>query len=115
MCANISARGRHQPGADQPRGDQVERRHAGVLRGIAPPGAERAFVADPDVILVGTWPDARESIRGHPLLKELRAVREGHIVVMPNELLVALSQYTADACRDLAFRLHPDRVPKANP
>lgn len=83
------------------------------VQGIAPPGAERAFVSDPDVILVGTWPDAVESLHGHPLLKELRAVREGRIVVMPNELLVALSQYTAAACRDLASRLHPGRVPPA--
>jgi iron complex transport system substrate-binding protein len=83
------------------------------VQGIAPPGAERAFVSDPDVVLVGSWPDAIESLEGHPLLSGLRAVRQGHIVMMPNELLVALSQYTADACRDLASRLHPDRFPAA--
>ena len=44
-----------------------------------------------------------------------RAVREGRVVVMPNELLIALSQYTADACWDLASRLHPDRVPARRP
>jgi iron complex transport system substrate-binding protein len=79
------------------------------VSGIAPPGAERAFVADPDVVLVTTWPDAVESVRAHPLLRTLRAVREDRIVAMPNELLVALSQYTAGACRDLAARLHPAR------
>jgi iron complex transport system substrate-binding protein len=79
------------------------------VSGIAPPGAERAFVADPDVVLVTTWPDAVESVRAHPLLRTLRAVREGRIVTMPNERLVALSQYTAEACRDLAARLHPAR------
>lgn len=81
------------------------------VEGIAPPGAERAFVADPDVILVGTWPEASDSVKNHPLLSKTRAVREGRIVSMPTELLVALSQYTADACWDLAARLHPDRVP----
>jgi iron complex transport system substrate-binding protein len=81
------------------------------VEGISPPGAERAFVADPDVILVTTWPDAVRSVRAHPLLGTLRAVREGRIVAMPNRLLVALSQYSADACRDLAERLHPDRFP----
>ena len=82
--------------------------------GIAPPGAERAFVADPDVVLVGTWPLAVESLKKDPLLSQMRAVREGKVVVMPNELLVALSQYTADACWYLAFALHPDRVPRAH-
>ena len=86
-------------------------REMGVV-GIAPPGAERAFVTDPDVVLVGTWPLAVESLKKDPLLSQLRAVREGRIVVMPNELLVALSQYTADACWHLASALHPDRVPR---
>jgi iron complex transport system substrate-binding protein len=79
------------------------------VAGIAPPGAERAFVADPDVVLVTTWPDAVDSVRTHPLLGALRAVRENHVIAMPNQLLVALSQYSADACRDLAGRLHPGR------
>ena len=56
-----------------------------------------------------------ESLKRDPLLSQLRAVREGRIVVMPNELLVALSQYTADACWHLAAALHPDRVPRARP
>lgn len=85
------------------------------VQGIAPVGAERAFVADPDFVLVGTWPGAETSVRDHPLLSQLRAVREGRIVVMPTELLVALSQFTADACWDLASRLHPDRIPRARP
>jgi iron complex transport system substrate-binding protein len=85
------------------------------LSGIVPPGGERAFMSDPDVILVGTWPRAVESVKEDPLLSKLRAVREGRIVVLPDELLVALSQYTADACWDLAARLHPDRVPQKRP
>jgi iron complex transport system substrate-binding protein len=85
------------------------------VQGIAPPGAERAFVTDPDVVLVGSWPLAEESLRKDPLLSKMRAIREGRIVVMPNELLVALSQYTADACWHLAAALHPDRVPRARP
>ena len=81
------------------------------VSGIAPPGAERVFVADPDVVLVGTWPRAQEDLTEHPLLQKMRAVREGRIVVLPTERLVALSQYTADAAWDLAHLLHPDRVP----
>jgi iron complex transport system substrate-binding protein len=85
------------------------------VEGIAPPGAERAFVADPDVVLVTSWPGGVEAVKEHPLLSRLRAVREGRIVVMPNELVVALSQYSADACWDLASRLHPGRVPRRRP
>jgi iron complex transport system substrate-binding protein len=81
------------------------------VKGIAPPGAERAFVADPDAILVGTWPQAKEALTGHPLLSQLRAVREGRIVVLPTERLVALSQFTADAAWELAHLLHPGQVP----
>ena len=89
-------------------------RELGVA-GVAPVGAERAFVADPDVVLVGTWPGAEEGVRQHPLLSKLRAVKEGRVVSMPTELLVALSQYTAEAAWDLASRLHPDRVPRRRP
>ena len=85
------------------------------VQGIAPVGAERAFVAEPDAILVGTWPLAEESVKEHPLLSKLTAVREGRIVVVPTELLVALSQYAADACWYLAHELHPDRVPRKRP
>jgi len=85
------------------------------VQGVAPPGAERVFVADPDVILVSSWPGVLDSVKQHPLLSQLRAVREGHIVVLPNERLIALSQYTADACWDLAALLHPDRVPRKRP
>jgi ABC-type Fe3+-hydroxamate transport system substrate-binding protein len=81
------------------------------IAGIAPPGAERAFVANPDVLLVGTWPGSKEALTDHPLLSQLAAVRAGRIVALHTELLVALSQYTADAAWELAHLLHPDRVP----
>ena len=82
------------------------------VQGVTPPGAERAFLADPDVILVSSWPGMLEAVKDHPLLSQLGAVRQGRIVVLPNERLIALSQYTADACWDLASLLHPDRVPR---
>ena len=89
-------------------------RELGVA-GISPPGAERAFVADPDLMLVGNWPRAVESLKQHPLLRQLRAVREDRIVVMPNQLLVVLSHYAADACWWLAHALHPARVERPRP
>ena len=83
--------------------------------GIGPVGAERAFVADPDFVLIGVWPGARTSLVEHPLLSRLRAVREGHIVEMPTELLVTLSQHGADASWYLGWALHPERVPRSKP
>jgi iron complex transport system substrate-binding protein len=87
-------------------------RELGIV-GIAPPGEERAFVANPDVVLIGTWPGVREGLEQHALFSRWSAVREGRIVTLPTELLVALSQFTADAVWTLAHELHPDRVPKA--
>jgi iron complex transport system substrate-binding protein len=81
------------------------------VSGIAAVGAERAFVADPDVVLLGVWPGVREGLLQHPLLSRLRAVREGRIVQMPTELLVTLSQHAAEGSWFLAHALHPDRVP----
>jgi len=85
------------------------------LTGILPLSAERAFRSDPDYVLVGQWERSAASLREHPLLQQLRAVREGHIVEMPTPLLVALSHYAADACWWLASVLHPDRVPRPRP
>jgi iron complex transport system substrate-binding protein len=80
------------------------------LEGIAPLGGERAFLADPDVVLVGESFESVDSLKQHPLLGKLRAVREGRVVTMPGELLVTVSHHAAEACFFLARRLHPDRV-----
>jgi iron complex transport system substrate-binding protein len=85
------------------------------LDGFAPIGAERAFLADPDVILIGTWPGVLESLRSDPLLSQARAVREGRIVQMPTELLVTLSHHAARAAWWLGWALHPDRIPRPGP
>jgi iron complex transport system substrate-binding protein len=81
------------------------------IAGIAPPGAERAFLTNPDAVLVGTWPGSKEALTAHPLFSQWAAVREGRIVALRTELLVALSQFTADAAWELAHLLHPARVP----
>jgi iron complex transport system substrate-binding protein len=85
------------------------------VAGIAPVGAERAFVADPDAILIGVWPGARDSVVQHPLLSKTRAVREGRVLEMPTELLVTLSHHAAEASWYLASALHRDRVPTPKP
>jgi iron complex transport system substrate-binding protein len=81
------------------------------LQGIEPVGAERAYAAGPEQVLVGEGWQSAESLRQHPLLSRLAAVRDGRLVTMPTELLVALNHHSAEACWDLARRLHPDRVP----
>lgn len=85
------------------------------LKSIEPVGAERAFAAQPDRILVGEGWQSAQSLSAHPLLSQMAAVREGRIVSMPTELLVALNHHSAEACWDLAHRLHPDRVPAPLP
>jgi len=80
------------------------------LEGIAPLGGERAFLADPDVVLVGASFASAASLAQHPLLGKLRAVREGRVVALPGQLLVTLSHHAAESCFYLASRLHPDRV-----
>jgi iron complex transport system substrate-binding protein len=85
------------------------------LRGIEPAGAERAYAAGPERLLVGEGWQSAESLRRHPLLSRLPAVRGGHLVTMPTELLVALNHHSAEGCWDLAHRLHPDRVPAQAP
>ena len=81
------------------------------IRGIAPPGAERAFAADPDIILIGTWPGSEREVRDHALLGRSRAVRSGRIIALPTRRLVTLSHHAADAAWELATMLHPDRFP----
>lgn len=85
------------------------------LRGIVPIAGEKAFAAEPDAILVTEGSGASVALRRHPLLSRTRAVREGRVVEMPNQLLVALSDRAADAAWWLASRLHPARVPEAAP
>jgi iron complex transport system substrate-binding protein len=85
------------------------------LVGIEPVGAERAYSDAPDRILVGEGWESAQALGRHPLLSKLAAVREGRLVTMPTELLVALNHHSAEACWDLAHRLHPERVPAQLP
>jgi len=81
------------------------------IEGIAPLGGERAFLANPDVVLIASSFESLESLRQHPLLGKLEAVKEGRVVSMPGELLVTLSHHAAESCWYLASKLHPGRVP----
>lgn len=82
------------------------------ISGLAPLGAERAFLSDPDIVLVGAVPGEADALRAHPLLSKLRAVRAGRIVEARTELLVTMSHHAAESCWALAAAFHPDRVGK---
>jgi ABC-type Fe3+-hydroxamate transport system substrate-binding protein len=77
------------------------------LTGVRPLASERAFVANPDRVLVGVWPGVLEELRDDPLLARLPAVVDGRVDQMPTALLVTVSHHAAEACWDLAARLHP--------
>ena len=84
---------------------------AGIL-GITPLGAERAYGLDPDWLFIGSHTTTSREIHEHPLLSMMRAVRAGHIVEMPTELLVALNHHAAASCEFMARTLHQERFSK---
>jgi iron complex transport system substrate-binding protein len=84
------------------------------VKGVLPVGAERAFLANPDVVLVA-GPGTREALASHPLLSQLAAVRAGRVVELPGHYAATLTHYTAEAAWFLAHALHPERVPEQKP
>ncbi len=79
------------------------------ITGITPLGAERAFGLDPDWLFIGSHTTTSKEIHEHPLLSRMRAVKAGHVVEMPTELLVALNHHAAASCEFMARALHPER------
>jgi iron complex transport system substrate-binding protein len=82
------------------------------ITGITPLGAERAYGLDPDWLFIGSHTTTSKEIHEHPLLSRLRAVKAGHVVEMPTELLVALNHHAAASCEFMARALHPERFVK---
>lgn len=82
------------------------------ISGITPLGAERAYGLDPDWLFIGSHTTTSKEIREHPLLSRMRAVKAGHVVEMPTELLVALNHHAAASCEFMAKALHPERFAK---
>lgn len=79
------------------------------ISGITPLGAERAYGLDPDWLFIGSHTTTSKEIHEHPLLSRMRAVKAGHVVEMPTELLVALNHHAAASCEFMARALHPER------
>ncbi len=82
------------------------------ITGITPLGAERAYGLDPDWLFIGSHTTTSREVHEHPLLSMMRAVRAGHIVEMPTELLVALNHHAAASCEFMARALHQERFSK---
>jgi len=81
------------------------------ISGITPLGAERAYGVDPDWLFIGRQTTTSREIREHPLLSRMRAVKAGHVVEMPTELLVALNHHAVKSCEFMARSLHRKRFP----
>jgi iron complex transport system substrate-binding protein len=75
---------------------------------IAP---ERVVAADPEVVLLARWKAAegQSPIRNHPILRQLPAVRDGHVVAIEGRYLTSVSSHVVAGAEHLARALHPGR------
>jgi iron complex transport system substrate-binding protein len=98
--------------------DDVIREGGGVnvaaelgLEGSAEIAPERVVAADPEIVLLSRWKaDERQSrIANHPILRQLRAVREGHVIAIEGRYLTSVSQFVVEGADRLARALHPGR------
>lgn len=80
-------------------------------RGFAELGHEELLTLDPDWIVVGARPDdpsrsvTADHLRGDTVLRELRAVREERVVVVPADLFNTSSHYLVEAAEVLVDEL----------
>jgi iron complex transport system substrate-binding protein len=98
--------------------DDVIREAGGVnvatalgLEGDVEIAPERVTAADPDVVLVAGWSEEERQgrIDRHPILRQLRAMREGHVITIEGRYLSSVSQFAIEGAERLARRLHPGR------
>ena len=85
------------------------------LKGSAEISPEQVIAADPDYILTVNWlaGDGPVKIEDHPLLKNLRAVRDKRVVAIEGRYLLSISHYVMDGVERFAAAMHPDRFPPA--
>ncbi len=85
------------------------------IKGHASLTFEQLLRMDPDFILVGGEAGLNSPqvklLMSEPILKELRAVKNRHIVVVPSRYIYALSQYSVRAVEEIARQLHPEIKP----
>lgn len=78
---------------------------------------EQIVNADPDVIVMSAsqrWAIGFQArFLEHPALRNVRAVRGGHVHLLPGRLMVTASHYIVETVEELARRLHPDAFAQA--
>ena len=81
------------------------------LEGSAEISPERIVAADPEIVLLSRWKaDERQSqVANHPILRQLRAVRESHVIAIEGRYLTSVSQFVVEGAERLARALHPGR------
>jgi iron complex transport system substrate-binding protein len=81
------------------------------LEGSAEISPERVVAADPEIVLLSRWKaDERQSqVANHPILRQLRAVREDHVIAIEGRSLTSVSQFVVEGAERLARALHPGR------
>lgn len=94
---------------------------AGIV-GYGTLASEMAIALDPDVILLAGYappgteaPDSAGFILQDPAWRDVRAVQNRRIVVIPARYLSAVSQHVAQAVEALARGLYPDRFATVAP
>jgi iron complex transport system substrate-binding protein len=94
-------------------GDLIRRVHgenvAAEGAGLGPFPAEDLQAANPDVYLATSDSDVTlESLRRDPKTNGLRAVENGRVVILPEELALRAGPRVAEALEAVAVALHPD-------
>lgn len=73
---------------------------------------EQLIVSDPDALVMSAsrrWAPAFPSeLLRHPALRDVRAIREARVYLLPGPLMITSSHHVIDAVEALARRLHPD-------
>jgi iron complex transport system substrate-binding protein len=76
---------------------------------LGPASAEDLAAADPDIYLATSDSDRTlESLARDPETKDLRAVREGRVVILPVDVVLEPGAEIVEALRTVAVALHPD-------
>jgi len=82
------------------------------MKGHVPLTFEQLLRMDPDYIVVsgndGLDSPQAKVVLSESSLKELRAVKNRHIAVVPSRYLIALSQHAVEAVKSVARQLHPE-------
>ena len=81
------------------------------LEGSPEISPERVVAADPEIVLLARWKaeDRLGPITNHPILRQLRAVRDGHVVTIEGRYLTSVSSHAIAGAEHLARALHPGR------